>query len=197
MSKPPPRKKRDATRTRTQLLRAAQWLFSRRAYEQVGIRDVGRRAGVDGSLVRRYFGSKQKLFAEAIRGAFSLDGVLPTEGEADTEAELAAALARAATEPKDRRAFDPMLLLLRSAPNPTLRRLLRTELDDGFIKPLGAALENALQPEGRGKLRATMALACLAGFDLAKTVLQLDEAQREDAKRMLTDLLRVCLRKPG
>ena len=51
--------------TRRAILEAARTTFAARGYEQTTIRAVAARAGVDGSMVMRYFGSKAGLFTAA------------------------------------------------------------------------------------------------------------------------------------
>ena len=63
---------RNAGDTRARILAAARVRFSRDAYENVGTRDIAADAGVDAALVNRYFGSKEKLFDEAIQDAFAI-----------------------------------------------------------------------------------------------------------------------------
>jgi len=57
---------RDAARTRENILRSAQILFARRGYTTVGVREVAAEAGVNATLIRRYFGSKEGLFRAAV-----------------------------------------------------------------------------------------------------------------------------------
>src|ERR1700733_11015111 len=52
--------------TRRALLGAARATFAARGYEQTTIRAVAARAGVDASMVMRYFGSKAGLFTAAV-----------------------------------------------------------------------------------------------------------------------------------
>jgi AcrR family transcriptional regulator len=49
------------------LLAAAQLLFAERGYERVTTRDIAERAGVDATLIARYFGSKAGLYLAALR----------------------------------------------------------------------------------------------------------------------------------
>jgi AcrR family transcriptional regulator len=64
------------------------------------------------SLVQRYFGSKKRLFEEAVRGAFDAEALLAQTAAAP----LGARLARILLEPtKDRALFDATLVVLRSA----------------------------------------------------------------------------------
>lgn len=51
--------------TRRAILEAARTTFATRGFEQTTIRAVAARAGVDGSMVMRYFGSKAGLFTAA------------------------------------------------------------------------------------------------------------------------------------
>lgn len=55
-------RQRDAERTRASLLAAARTLFATRGFANTGVREVAELAGVNSSLVGRYFGSKQGLF---------------------------------------------------------------------------------------------------------------------------------------
>ncbi len=57
---------RDAARTRENILKAAQILFARKGYTTVGVREVAAEAGVNATLIRRYFGSKEGLFRSAV-----------------------------------------------------------------------------------------------------------------------------------
>jgi AcrR family transcriptional regulator len=61
-------RRRDAAATREALLTAARLLIAHRGVEATSTRDVAAAAGVNQALVYRYFGSKDKLFTEAVRG---------------------------------------------------------------------------------------------------------------------------------
>lgn len=60
----PPRR-RDSAATRQALLDAARELFGTHGFDQTTLRDVGERAGVDASLIARYFGNKVALYLAA------------------------------------------------------------------------------------------------------------------------------------
>ena len=65
-------RRRDAARTRSELLACARAQFARGGFERVTVRSVAAVVGVDQALILRYFGSKAGLFAEAARLEFSL-----------------------------------------------------------------------------------------------------------------------------
>lgn len=60
------RSTRNSERTRDAILRAAQEAFSSKGYSATGVREITAAAGVNASLVSRYFGSKEKLFEAAL-----------------------------------------------------------------------------------------------------------------------------------
>lgn len=68
---------RDAERTREAILQAAQHIFAEKGFAETGVRDITDRAGVNQSLVSRYFGGKLKLFEAALEQA--LDARIVTD----------------------------------------------------------------------------------------------------------------------
>ena len=84
-------------RTEARILTAARQLFGEHGYDRTTIRAVATAAGSDPGLVMRYFGSKEKLFAQA--AAIPADG--PIEGSPEQIArQLTAALSdKLADEP--------------------------------------------------------------------------------------------------
>lgn len=62
---------RDADRTRAAILDAAQQIFAAKGFAEAGVRDITALAGVNPSLVSRYFGGKLKLFEAALDAALN------------------------------------------------------------------------------------------------------------------------------
>ena len=58
-----------ANDTRERILEAAIEHFSRRSYEETGLREIASAAQVDVAYVHRCFGSKKRLFADAVSAA--------------------------------------------------------------------------------------------------------------------------------
>lgn len=56
-------------------------VFASVGYSAGGVREIAAIAGIDPSLVRRYFGSKEKLFAAALTDALDIDQMLDTPRE--------------------------------------------------------------------------------------------------------------------
>src|SRR6266542_4222884 len=62
---------------REAILAAARTQFAERGYENATIRGIAAGAGVDPALVHHYYGSKDQLFAAALRLPFSPREVVP------------------------------------------------------------------------------------------------------------------------
>lgn len=77
-------RRRDSVATRQALLDAARELFGAYGFDQTTLRDVGERAGVDASLIARYFGNKVALYLAAVAAdappLFDASGPLSVEG---------------------------------------------------------------------------------------------------------------------
>src|SRR5438067_1108540 len=61
-----PVRKRDAARTKADILQAAKEAFSSLGYATTGVREIASRSGITAALVLRYFGSKEALFEAAL-----------------------------------------------------------------------------------------------------------------------------------
>ena len=121
---------RDSDRTKAAILRAAQEAFSTRGYASTGVREITAAAGVNASLVSRYFGSKEKLFEAALSAALdsSMITVLP---KADFGKRLVAALA---AENPER--VNPLPMMLLATADPGAREIADRLLRDLVIAPL-------------------------------------------------------------
>lgn len=66
MASVPKIRRRDAARTKAEILQAAVEVFGELGYAQAGLRDIAARAGTASSLPVRYFGTKAALFEAAL-----------------------------------------------------------------------------------------------------------------------------------
>ncbi|AEM84053.1 TetR/AcrR family transcriptional regulator [Streptomyces violaceusniger] len=149
-------KKRDSDATRAALLSAARDLFGRHGYDTVTLRHVGERAGVDASLIARYFGNKAALYLSAV--AEDSREVTVSAETLDLGAFTAQALHRA----DDRGAPGPLVqALLYQSNAPEVRTAAADEIRTRLISPLASRLEaeGADDPVGR----AEVLISCLIG----------------------------------
>jgi AcrR family transcriptional regulator len=121
---------RDADRTRASLLLAAQTLFSTRGFANTGVRDVAELAGVNSSLVGRYFGSKQGLFRATLEQALDLSPMLGGD-RSRFGVEMVAAFFDADDAP------GPLAMMILSAADPEAHATSVELLQAKAIAPLG------------------------------------------------------------
>ncbi|RYG88334.1 MAG: TetR/AcrR family transcriptional regulator [Alphaproteobacteria bacterium] len=159
---------RNAAATRQAMLDAARRHFARDSYESVGLREIAGDAGVDPALVSRYFGSKEQLFQEALRGDKKkmlegiarddlpeyLAGLIMDEG---ASCEITAAN------------LDRVMILLRSATSPKASQIVRAAIDEDMLGPIARAIggEDA-------EMRAVLCMAILMGDGTVRSALALN-----------------------
>lgn len=187
---PVPPRQRNATATREAILRAARARFLSDSYDVVGLRDIAGDACVDVALVGRYFGSKEELFRQVLRG----DG----PGKLDDlpgAASLPEFLADLAVRPHDGdrgEHVEKLLLILRSASSPTASGIVREAFSEDVLGPLAALLDG--RPDAG--LRASIALTVLIGTTILDTIMgvgPLCDCDREPARRRLVRVFEAAL----
>jgi AcrR family transcriptional regulator len=154
-------RRRDAAGTRARLLEAARELFLRRGYNAVGLREVAARAGVDVTLVRRYFGSKQSLFIQATDVSDNVDEIRNATDDELGRQLIGRVLAA-------RRDIDaPLFALLRSSGDPAVVARLNAQLDAGLTRNLSKRIT-----ADHSRIRADMVTALLLGIGVQRVLLQ-------------------------
>jgi AcrR family transcriptional regulator len=182
---------RNAGDTRARILAAARVRFSRQAYENVGTRDVAADAGVDAALVNRYFGSKEKLFDEAIEDAFAIkdhfDALdMSRFGETITAMVIDGSAERRAA------GFDALGILLRSSGSPATHERVSERFHADFVLPLARLLR------GRdAELRAALIASHLIGLATMKHALSSPlltaDAARRKAIASVGEAIQACV----
>jgi AcrR family transcriptional regulator len=158
---------RNASATRERLLACARKRFLHESYENVGLREIAGDAGVDVSLVGRYFGSKEQLFKEVLRKDGGDWQSLALEAE-----DLPRFLADMAADKdptKSAAHIERLLIMLRSASSPQAAELVRASFSEDVLEPLAGLLEG---PDPQ--LRAAMVLSVLMGTSIVRTIMNLD-----------------------
>ncbi|MET0309591.1 MAG: TetR family transcriptional regulator [Sphingomonas sp.] len=160
---------RNAAATRAAMLDSARRHFARESYENVGLREIAGDAGVDPALVGRYFGNKEKLFKEAVRG--DDEHMMRDVAREDLAAHFTSLiLDEEGEESIDMSAkIDRLLMLLRSASSPKASRIIRDAIDEDILEPVAATLGGA-----HAELRASLCLAVLMGAGILRSALAID-----------------------
>jgi AcrR family transcriptional regulator len=142
------------------LLDAAEELFADRGFDRTTVRDIAGRAGVNQSLLFRYFGSKDALFAAVLArtGRHQLAESPPDE--------LFARMLRGILDNDRPQARDhAMQMLLRSSGHDAAADEIRQELGQDYVRALTASTD---APDA--DLRAHLAVAWVVGIDLLRTM---------------------------
>lgn len=168
-----PARRRGAAGTRAAILASARRAFARAGYDGVGVREIAKGAGVTAMLINRYFGSKERLFAEVLAETMATPNILtqqiltsPSPGE-----NLATALVdqtRADAIP-----LDGFLITLHSASSKRAAQIGRAQIEKHHQKAMTSALTGELAPQ-----RAAMVLSLIAGFQVMRQMIALPALAR-------------------
>ncbi|WP_394619039.1 TetR family transcriptional regulator [Lentzea sp. JNUCC 0626] len=160
-----PLRKRNREATRAALLASARSRFARDGYASTNVRDIAADAGVDASLLFRYFGTKRKLFDEC-----SEQDARATEAALDgPPEELPARLLESilAHEWPDSAGEHPFIAMLRSAGDEAIRDRLREHVCDTYVARLRELCDG---PDA--DLRAELFSAWLLGISVIRSVVR-------------------------
>jgi AcrR family transcriptional regulator len=152
-------------RTRQTIEAAARELFSLNGFDRTTVRDIGARAGIDPSMIIRYFGSKDALFAKVAMPDLRLPDPEPIESH-----RIGETLVRHFLEQWEGAAGGGgMPVLLRSAASneeaaDRLREIFRAQVFPGIAR---------LGPAETAPARAGLVASQLLGLALTRYVLKL------------------------
>lgn len=150
----PPRR-RDAAATREALLVAAQVLMAQHGVEGTSTRDVATLAGVNQALVYRYFGSKEKLFAEAAASSAEAPEDLITNTPL---AELPRVLLDRVFAMAEVREAGDLATLVTAANDVAVREVIKSRIETAFSAQLARRLDG---PDA--ELRAELLASIIVG----------------------------------
>jgi AcrR family transcriptional regulator len=164
--------------TRNAILAAARRRFADDGYERATIRAIAADAGIDPSMVMRYYGSKDGLFAAAVDIALRLPSLedLPAERRGETLVRHFLRLW------EGERANEVLAVLLRSAvTNEEAAARMRTVFATQVGTVLGAST-------GDGPTRAALISSQLLGVALCRYIIRLPEMAALDTEALVAAL---------
>lgn len=167
--------------TRDRILKAAILRFSAHSYEATGLRDIAADVGVDMAYVHRCFGSKEKLYLQAVKAAIQPERLFA--GEAG---DLPSSLARQILTTKEPNEIRPLDIIVHSFSSPEASRVIHEILKEDFIRPLMQK-----QPDITEQ-RSALIAAVLCGVSILKEVVgatSLQESEGGELERLLTQLI--------
>ncbi|MET8767416.1 TetR family transcriptional regulator [Streptomyces sp. NPDC004658] len=163
--------------TRAAILQAAREAWAERAYDDIGLRDIAGRAGVTAAMVNRYFGTKEGLFREAVGTRDPSPPGLNSIDPAEFGPTLAALLlggGHQATSHEVQDAYDPLLILLRSAASHSARPVLRDYIEQTVIPPLADYFDYFRTDGPAARERAVLTLSLVLGINVLGRMLEVE-----------------------
>jgi AcrR family transcriptional regulator len=156
--------------TRDRILASARELFARNGISNTSIRAVAAAAGVDSALVHHYFGTKEKLFAAAVRLPIDPMTVLGPLREVPVE-ELGYRLPSMLLPLWDSEIGAGLVATLRSVVAGSEVNLFRTFIQDVIAGEVGTRVDD---PPGSGIIRIQYVASQLIGVVMARYILELE-----------------------
>jgi len=165
---PNPRRRRNAVATRAAILGSARFAFARAGYDGAGVREIAAGAGVTAMLVNRYFGSKERLFAEVVAETMAApiliaDMVIKSATPGESLAAALIELTKPGSTP-----LDGFLIMLRSTASKPAAKIGREMIEKHHYKAMYAALSGDAAAE-----RAALVLSLIAGFQMMRQMIGL------------------------
>jgi AcrR family transcriptional regulator len=156
--------------TRDRILNSARELFARNGIDRTSIRAVAAAAGVDSALVHHYFGTKQQLFAAAIRIPIDPMTVLVPMRDVPVE-DLGFALPSVLLPIWDSELGAGLIATLRSLLAGADVSLARSFLQEIVTAEVAPRVDN---PPGTGTIRAQFFASQLMGVVMARYIVQVE-----------------------
>lgn len=186
---------RDAEASRRALFTAAQELFGQRGFESTTLRDIGDRAGVDASLVARYFGSKADLYVAVVAAERVGSGDPAAIAGEETPFAGLVQIVEEVLRRSDEHGPGPILqALVRSDTSQEIRDAAEARVGRRLVQPLAVAIER--DGGAQAKLRSEVAVAALLGVSLGRSLGWFDElaaSPRDEVAALVVETLQRLL----
>jgi AcrR family transcriptional regulator len=163
--------------SREAILEAARAAFGERGFSDASVRDIAVRAGVDAALVHHFYGTKEQLFAAAMKLPVDLSVAMPAllEGGVVGLGERLVGFFLAAVEAGGDQ--NSLLALIRSvASHEQSAAMVREFVSKAVLGPLAASLEMP-DPD----LRATLVGSQLIGLAMVRYVVRVEPLASADS----------------
>jgi AcrR family transcriptional regulator len=167
--------------TRDRILDNARVLFARNGIANTSIRAVAAAAGVDSALVHHYFGTKEQLFAAAVRVPIDPMDIIGPLRETPVE-ELGHKIPSMLLPLWDSEAGAGFIATLRSILAGSEVNLFRSFIRDVIAVEVGARVDN---PPGTGIIRIQFVASQLVGVLMARYILDLEPFKSLPAEQIV------------
>jgi AcrR family transcriptional regulator len=159
-----------ASDTRERILISARELFARNGIHMTSIRAVAAAAGVDSALVHHYYGTKEQLFAAAVRIPIDPMDIIGPLREVPVE-ELGYTLPSTLLALWDSEIGAGFIAALRAILAGSEVSLFRSFIQEVIAVEIGPRVDN---PPGSGVIRIQFVASQLVGVVMARYILELE-----------------------
>ncbi|WP_203799359.1 TetR/AcrR family transcriptional regulator [Mycobacterium heckeshornense] len=156
--------------TRERILKSARDLFARNGIHKTSIRAVAAAAGVDSALVHHYFGTKERLFAAAVRIPIDPMDIIGPLREVPVE-DLGYRLPSTLLPLWDSELGAGVIATVRSLLAGSEVNLIRSFIEDVIAVEIGSRIDD---PPGSGIIRIQFVASQLVGVVMARYILELE-----------------------
>ncbi|MCV7179013.1 TetR/AcrR family transcriptional regulator [Mycolicibacterium sphagni] len=165
-----PGRPRGTSDTRNRILANARELFARNGIDKTSIRAIAAASGVDSALVHHYFGTKQQLFAAAIK--LPIDPMSILIPLRDTPVEGLGHVLPAILLPLwDSEMGAGLIATIRSLLSGSDVSLIRSFLEEIITAEVAPRVDN---PPGSGRLRVQFVASQLVGVVIARYIIGIE-----------------------
>ncbi|MBT0769409.1 TetR/AcrR family transcriptional regulator [Kineosporia sp. J2-2] len=189
---------RDAGATRADLLRAARRRFSALGYERTTSRDIARDAGVNVSLIYRYFGSKEQLFEVVLEETADLFQRLETQTLEQLVEQFVDGLTGGGTPDPHYGGKHPLLVMLRETSDDSRTSKLRHQTLGAVISHFAEVIarrhhtDPTPQQMAAARLRAGLLFSTFAGVVTLRAAIPGDEFSCAGPDDLRAELTRIA-----
>ncbi|MGB9304148.1 MAG: TetR family transcriptional regulator [Mycobacterium sp.] len=166
----PPGRPAGSSDTRDRILASARELFAQNGIDRTSIRAIAKGAGVDAALVHHYFGTKQELFAAAIRLPIDPMTVLIPMREVPVS-ELGLRVPSVLLPIWDSDLGAGLIATMRSLLGGADVNLARSFLQEVVTAEIGPRVDD---PPGTGRIRAQFVASQLMGVVMARYIVKIE-----------------------
>ncbi|WP_231748763.1 TetR family transcriptional regulator [Mycobacterium sp. M26] len=152
--------------TRERILANAREMFARNGIDKTSIRAIAAAAGVDSALVHHYFGTKQQLFAAAIRMPIDPTVIIDRMRQTPVE-ELGHTLPAMLVALWDSEMGAALVATMRSILGGADVSLIRTFIEDIITAEIAPRVDS---PPGTGQLRVQFVASQMLGVAIARYI---------------------------
>lgn len=181
--------------TKLKIIAAAKKYFTLRSYEQVGLREIAKAAGVDVALVNRYFGTKRNLYQIVIEETYGTNKnaqAVTAKSSMFANADIGKLLAHHMIKIQSNEIYAARNnLFLQSITSATASEIIGPQFYDCFVKQIESAISGA-NAKMKAELITSLVIGSSAIFTLFKRNIVNDYDEDEfiqDVSKMINSIL--------